>query len=126
MLLPQDLLSVRREIAVHSSISHPNIVKFYGNFQENSEIILVLEYMSSGNLYQYIKSNGKISDIQVFQFFFSTIMGLQYLHKSNILHRDLKPENLLLDSNLQLKLSDFGWCAVDLNRKRLINTVMII
>lgn len=40
-----------------------------------------------------------------------TCLGIDYLHKKNILHRDLKPENLLMDKEGNIKLCDFGWAA---------------
>ena len=44
-------------------------------------------------------------------YFTQTCSAVNFLHSNNLVHRDLKPENLLLDSNNNLKLCDFGWCT---------------
>ena len=53
------------------------------------------------------------------RFFYQTAQAIKYLHDRRIMHRDLKPENLLLDSNFNVKLCDFGWaCHLPENQRR--------
>jgi len=73
-----------------------------------TDIFLVNEYVSGGELFDYIVSKGRLSADEARNFFHQIISGVEYCHFQKIVHRDLKPENLLLDSNLNLKIADFG------------------
>ena len=79
---------------------------------------LVLEYAEGGNLFYYIRNTRKrLSEQEVFQYFYETCSGIDFLHKAGLIHRDIKPENLLLSPLLGdknqfcLKICDFGWCV---------------
>lgn len=99
--------------------NHPNIVNlidsnlvgkqtYCNDFTEIS--YAALEYCSNGTLYDFvkIKSLGKLN-LDVIRFYFIQLaFTLKYLHDNNTAHLDIKPGNILLDSNFNLKLSDFG------------------
>ena len=55
-----------------------------------------------------IKSGKKLQEKQIIYFAYQLLKGLKYMHSANIVHRDLKPKNLLVNSNLDLKICDFG------------------
>ncbi len=67
-----------------------------------------MEYISGGELYEYINSRKRLGEKEALIFFHQIVSGLDYIHKLNISHRDLKPENLLIDSKRNLKIVDFG------------------
>lgn len=67
-----------------------------------------MEYASGGELFDFIVAKGRVKEPEACKFFQQIIDGIEYLHKLNIVHRDLKPENLLLDSNKNIKIVDFG------------------
>eukprot|EP00003_Mantamonas_plastica_P000763 TRINITY_DN1058_c0_g1_i8.p1 TRINITY_DN1058_c0_g1~~TRINITY_DN1058_c0_g1_i8.p1 ORF type:complete len:483 (+),score=152.08 TRINITY_DN1058_c0_g1_i8:570-2018(+) len=69
---------------------------------------MVIEYVSGGELFDYIVNNGKLSEPEARVFFQQIISGVAYCHNYMVVHRDLKPENLLLDSNWNVKIADFG------------------
>jgi sterile alpha motif and leucine zipper-containing kinase AZK len=76
---------------------------------------MVTEYLSGGNLYEVLhEKKTRINPVMLVQMAWQTALGLNYLHLSNpqILHRDLKPMNLLLDSNANVKICDFGLSCV--------------
>ncbi|XP_064604147.1 5'-AMP-activated protein kinase catalytic subunit alpha-2-like isoform X2 [Liolophura sinensis] len=73
-----------------------------------TDIFMVMEYVSGGELFEYIVKNGKLKVSEARRFFQQIISGVDYCHRHMIVHRDLKPENLLLDSNLNVKIADFG------------------
>lgn len=100
------------EIRLHSTLDHPNIVKFYGFFEEKDNIYLVLEYLSGGTLFDYQNEVGILSTKQAVSFLKDIIDALVYLHDLNIAHRDIKPENIVISSTGIAKLCDFGWSAV--------------
>ena len=68
---------------------------------------MVLEY-AGGELFDYIVKHGRMSEDKARRFFQQIVCAVEYCHRHNIVHRDLKPENLLLDSDLNVKIADFG------------------
>ena len=67
-----------------------------------------MEYVTGGELFNYIVSKKKLSENEAAFFFCQIINGIEYIHKHNIVHRDLKPENLLLGEGKIIKIIDFG------------------
>lgn len=101
-----------REVEIMYRINHPNIVKLYSHFEDETYCYLVMEYIKKGNLYTHVQSlPNKILDHQsVAKLVADLASALFYLHNMNpsIIHRDIKPENCLIGDNGQLKLGDFG------------------
>ena len=100
---------VQREIELHKKLNHPNIVKLYDVILDKgkSKINIVLEYCLKGDLAKF-QNKRPLNEIYVQNFIYQLASGLKYLRDMNILHRDLKPQNLLVNENLNLKISDFG------------------
>ncbi|PLW20244.1 hypothetical protein PCANC_00578 [Puccinia coronata f. sp. avenae] len=98
---------VKREIEYLSFLRHPHIIKLYDVIQDNTDIVMVIEYLK-GELFDYIVHVGKMPEHDARRFFQQIICAVEYCHLHNIVHRDLKPENLLLDHNLNVKIADFG------------------
>lgn len=69
---------------------------------------MVLEYCSGGSLAKLIESSGRIQPPKLYQYCYHILLAVEYLHKNKIAHHDIKPENILLDSNDNIKLTDFG------------------
>ena len=88
--------------------THPHIIRLYEVIDTPTDIFLVNEYVSGGELFDYIVSKGRLSADEARNFFHQIISGVEYCHFQKIVHRDLKPENLLLDANLNIKIADFG------------------
>ena len=72
---------------------------------------MVLEYVPNGELFDYILKKNRLSEEEARKFFRQLITGIKYIHDQNICHRDIKPENLLLDKDMNIKISDFGLYA---------------
>ncbi|KRX57469.1 Aurora kinase A-A, partial [Trichinella sp. T9] len=100
---------LRREIEIQAHLKHPNILRLYGYFYDSSRIYLILEYAGKGELYAELKRCGHFSEKQSAQYLHQLIGALSYLHSKKVIHRDIKPENILIGSNGQLKIADFGW-----------------
>ncbi|KAF8534710.1 kinase-like domain-containing protein [Trichophaea hybrida] len=98
---------VEREIAYLQLLRHPHIIKLYTVITTPQKIIMVIEY-AGGELFEFLVSHGKVPEDSARRFFQQIICAVEYCHRHKIVHRDLKPENLLLDSNLNVKIADFG------------------
>eukprot|EP01031_Cornospumella_fuschlensis_P041079 gene41079-50113_t len=73
-----------------------------------SDIFVIMEFVSGGELFDYIVSRGRLPPDEARHFFHQIVAGIEYCHHHHIVHRDLKPENLLLDSDNNIKIADFG------------------
>ncbi|KAG0484984.1 hypothetical protein HPP92_009063 [Vanilla planifolia] len=89
---------VRREIKILRLFMHPHIIRLYEVIETHSDIYVVMEYVKSGELFDYIVEKGKLNEEEARRFFQQIISGVEYCHRNMVVHRDLKPENLLLDS----------------------------
>ncbi len=97
----------KREARILAKLDHPNIVKVNEwNFGEECSFIS-FEYFESDNLRKIIRENN-LSEEQKIKIVADILTGIDYLHKNGVIHRDLKPDNILVDKNLQLKITDFG------------------
>lgn len=109
-LCDSDRENIENELAIHSRLSHPNIVRFHDFFFEERVVNLVLDLWPRGNLYRHLRKNA-LTDPQIRKVFYQTMLGLQYLHGAGVLLRDLKPENILIDETLNISICDFGWAS---------------
>uniref|UniRef100_A0A182JR94 Aurora kinase n=1 Tax=Anopheles christyi TaxID=43041 RepID=A0A182JR94_9DIPT len=102
---------VRREIEIQSHLRHPNILRMYGYFHDESRIYLILEYAPGGTLFkeQQQQPGKRFPENRCAIYVYSLVSALIYLHERNVIHRDIKPENLLLGHGGELKIADFGW-----------------
>ncbi|XP_020789850.1 NUAK family SNF1-like kinase 2 [Boleophthalmus pectinirostris] len=104
----QDLVHIRREIEIMSSLCHPHIITIYEVFENKDKIVIVMEYASRGDLYDYICDKRNLSEREARHFFRQIVSAVHYCHQNGIVHRDLKLENILLDGNGNVKIADFG------------------
>ncbi|KAF3406793.1 Carbon catabolite-derepressing protein kinase [Talaromyces pinophilus] len=107
-LLSRDMVGrVEREIQYLQLLRHPHIIKLYTVIPTKSDIVMVLEY-AERELFDYLVKRGKCNDDEARKFFQQIICAVEYCHRHKIVHRDLKPENLLIDSEKNVKIADFG------------------
>ena len=106
------------EISVMSHLRHPNLVLFLGACVNKDDVILLNEYMDGGNLEEYVQAlksrhpghRARVPRKNCARWGVHLAQALTFLHACNppVIHRDLKPANLLLCSQGQLKVADFG------------------
>ncbi|PNW84016.1 hypothetical protein CHLRE_04g211600v5 [Chlamydomonas reinhardtii] len=99
---------VRREIKILRLFMHPHIIRLYEVIETPSDIYVVMEYVKTGELFDYIVEKGRLGEDEARHFFQQIISGVEYCHRNMVVHRDLKPENLLLDAKMNVKIADFG------------------
>jgi len=93
-------------------MNHPFIVKMDGFTQDDKYLFLVLEFISGGELFTYIRSVGRLESAHACFYAAQVTLMFEYLHSMMIIYRDLKPENLLISDDGYLKLTDFGFAKV--------------
>uniref|UniRef100_A0A1J3ESI2 non-specific serine/threonine protein kinase n=1 Tax=Noccaea caerulescens TaxID=107243 RepID=A0A1J3ESI2_NOCCA len=107
----QGLAEWRSEVNFLGMLSHPNLVKLLGYCREDKELLLVYEFMPKGSLENHLfrRSEPFPWDLRI-KIVIGAARGLAFLHSSQreVIYRDFKASNILLDSNYDAKLSDFG------------------
>ncbi|CAI2385540.1 unnamed protein product [Moneuplotes crassus] len=115
-----ELLSIFREISVHQSFDHPNLVKIHEVFKQDKKLYIVCDLVKGRRLYDYILDSKKISEENAKIIVKQLLKVLEYSHSKNIMHRDLKPENVIIEpSTLQIKVIDFGSSSYFSNSNKL-------
>ncbi|CAF3228195.1 unnamed protein product [Rotaria socialis] len=104
-----------REIKILARLKHENVINIQDIIRSNvfdqmKDIYLVQQLMEC-DMYKLIKHQ-KLSSEHVCYFLYQILRGLKYIHSANVLHRDLKPSNLLLNTNCDLKICDFGLARI--------------
>ncbi|GKU94334.1 hypothetical protein SLEP1_g7841 [Rubroshorea leprosula] len=117
------------EIGMISALQHPNLVRLYGCCVEKNQLLLVYEYMENNSLARalFVPEEGQLNlDWPTRQKICVGIAkGLAFLHEEStlkIVHRDIKTTNVLLDRNLNPKISDFGLAKLDEEENTHIST----
>mgnify|MGYP002620331989 CR=1 FL=1 len=112
-----------RNILVRTTMAEsPFIVSLKFSFQTPSDLYLVTDYMSGGELFWHLQKDGKFEEKRAKFYIAELILALQHLHENDIVYRDLKPENILLDANGHIALCDFGLSKANLSKDDTTNT----
>nr|XP_002738752.1 PREDICTED: testis-specific serine/threonine-protein kinase 2-like [Saccoglossus kowalevskii] len=109
---PRDFLQnfLPRELDILPNLKHEGIILTYGYFEENNKIFITQELAENGDMLTYIRGAGSaLPERLAKQWILEMTEALDYLNKQCLVHRDLKCENILLDSNMHVKIGDFGF-----------------
>ncbi|OAF69937.1 hypothetical protein A3Q56_02319 [Intoshia linei] len=122
------------EKKILSSMKYPFIVKLHSHFKDNSNLYIVLEFVSGGEMFSHLRKAGRFrlysknklltgmikeqlflhaenwyNETQSKFYAIQIILAFEYLHYLDLIYRDLKPENLLIDTEGYVKITDFGF-----------------
>lgn len=112
---------VMNEVETMKNLSHPNIVNLQ-DFSDTAEytkangvstpvFFLALELANGGELFDFIAQTGRFTEETARFYFHQLCDAFEYLHGNGVSHRDMKPENIMLDTDFNLKLADFGFSS---------------
>uniref|UniRef100_A0A671UFA9 non-specific serine/threonine protein kinase n=1 Tax=Sparus aurata TaxID=8175 RepID=A0A671UFA9_SPAAU len=104
-----DLQEIIKEISIMQQCNSPHVVRYYGSYFKNSDLWIVMEYCGAGSVSDIIRIRNKtLTEEEIATIVQSTLKGLEYLHFMRKIHRDIKAGNILLNTEGQAKLADFG------------------
>ena len=117
-----DLELAKVEIDILKIGQHPNIIKLYDIYENESYIYIIMEYCSGGDLLSYFEYHEyELPETKVCEIIHKLSMAIYYLHSYGIVHRDLKPENILmtdLSPQADIRLLDFGLSKIIGNEEK--------
>ncbi|KAM1125719.1 hypothetical protein ACFX13_041749 [Malus domestica] len=99
---------VKLERIVLDQLDHPGIVRLFFTFQDSFSLYMALESCEGGELFDQITRKGRLSEDEACFYAAEVVDALEYIHSMGLIHRDIKPENLLLTSEGNIKIADFG------------------
>jgi len=107
-----DAKRILREVKMLRHFKHENVIGLRDLIpppedEPFNDIYIVLDFMET-DLHKIIYSKNELTDEHIQYFLYQILKGMKYIHSANVIHRDLKPSNLLLNSNCDLKICDFG------------------
>ncbi|XP_023607136.1 myosin light chain kinase family member 4 [Myotis lucifugus] len=108
---PSSQDEVKNEITVMNQLDHVNLIQLYDAFESKNDIVLVMEYVDGGELFdRIIDNNYNLTELDTILFIKQICEGIRHMHQMYILHLDLKPENILCVNRdtKQIKIIDFG------------------
>nr|XP_032830760.1 death-associated protein kinase 2 isoform X1 [Petromyzon marinus] len=108
-VVPED---IKREVSILRELRHPNIISLHEVYENDTDVTLILELVSGGELFDFLAHKESLSEDEATEFLKQILDGVSYLHCRRIAHFDLKPENIMLLENrapkAHVKIIDFG------------------
>uniref|UniRef100_A0AAZ3RY61 Non-specific serine/threonine protein kinase n=1 Tax=Oncorhynchus tshawytscha TaxID=74940 RepID=A0AAZ3RY61_ONCTS len=103
---------IEREVSILKEIQHPNTITLHDVFENKTDVILILELVAGGELFNLLAEKESLTEEEATEFLKQILDGVHYLHSKHIAHFDLKPENIMLLNRAvahpRIKLIDFG------------------
>lgn len=115
----------QREALAATTLEHPNIVQVYDVGEEQGYHYIVMEYVEGKTLKQLIKQHGPLSVGEVIDVMEQLVSAVEHAHSRHVIHRDIKPQNVMVRSDGEVKLTDFG-IALAQNASQLTQTNSIM
>ncbi|KAG2448572.1 hypothetical protein HYH02_006463 [Chlamydomonas schloesseri] len=120
-LEPEEIATLIAEAKFLRSLDCPYILKCYETTHTSDWLVLTLEYLTGGEVFEHIHKVKKYTEVEAAKLFAQVVSAISYLHNLNLMHRDIKPENVMFTQPvetfqaegkpLRVKVIDFGMCA---------------
>uniref|UniRef100_W5KSA6 Death associated protein kinase 2 n=1 Tax=Astyanax mexicanus TaxID=7994 RepID=W5KSA6_ASTMX len=104
--------SVEREVEILQALQHTNIMALKDVFESRAEVVIVVELIRGGELFDFVAEKENLTEIEAIEFLKQILKGVAFMHSKQIAHFDLKPENIMLSDKKvehpEIKIIDFG------------------
>ncbi|XP_023032079.2 myosin light chain kinase, smooth muscle isoform X3 [Drosophila willistoni] len=107
----RDRQKVLDEISIMRSLQHPKLLQLAASFESQREIVMVMEYITGGELFERVVADDfTLTEMDCILFLRQVCEGVAYMHSQSVVHLDLKPENIMCHTRTshQIKIIDFG------------------
>ncbi|XP_034478596.1 myosin light chain kinase, smooth muscle-like isoform X2 [Drosophila innubila] len=107
----RDRQKVLEEISIMRSLQHPKLLQLAASFESAREIVMVMEYITGGELFERVVADDfTLTELDCILFLRQVCEGVAYMHGQSVVHLDLKPENIMCHTRTshQIKIIDFG------------------
>eukprot|EP01137_Pigoraptor_chileana_P023842 Opistho-2@90824 len=102
------LSHLSKDVRLLQLLEHPNIIRLYQVIETDEEFYIFMQFAGGGEIIDYISKKGRLSEKDARFFFRQIVSAMDHCHESRVVHRDLKLENILLSSDRNVLVSDFG------------------
>ena len=103
------IVLMMQEIGVLMQNDHPNLMKVHEIVEDDLNYYIISELLTGGELYYKIVQMKVFTEQDAAHIIKQILLGLNYMHSKNVMHRDIKPENILIEKDLEVKITDFGF-----------------
>lgn len=108
-LTPKAKKMLAKEISSMETVHHKNIIRLFEVVETYTKVHLVMEFVSGGELYQRLTTDGRMKEPEAKQAFAQILSAVKHIHERHIIHRDIKAENVFCGPRGVVKLGDFGF-----------------
>lgn len=114
----------RREAQAAGRLSHPNIVGVYDYGENATQAWIVMELVEGGSLKGRIDKHERFTVPDIVRIMGEVCAGLQYSHQRGVVHRDIKPGNIMMTTDGQVKIADFGIARLENSSMTQVGTLI--
>ena len=119
------LRRLRTEAHNSANLAHPNIAALFEYYEHDGIGFLIMEYVPSSSLAEIYHDRGALNPIELLPILIQTARGLFVAHSHGVVHRDVKPANIMVSSDGEVKITDFG-VSYSTNQEQITQDGMVV